>query len=1393
MTAGTLLQQLTGLGITLFLEGDTLRYRAPKGQLTAELKAAIAAHKPALVELLRAAASSGRLEFVRAPSARLEPFPLTDLQQAYLVGERDFYSHSTVANLYQRYLTPRLDLERFRAAVQAVVATHDVLRLILLPDGRQRVAAHTDCHVAFEDLTQHAEAQVRISVHRMADQLSSRLPALDAGPTWNVGVQRTVAGDFVHIAVRLLAFDAVTLHTVYRDLIGFYQNPEHVPQLPGLSYRDYVIGLERFRSSPSYQRSLAFWRDRLPSLQPAPELPRVRVAPKASPAALTRLSGRLSPVAWRKLREQALTFSLPINTVLCAIYADTLARWSRQPSFSLNMLSANRPAVDADTARVVGNCSTTSVVSVTNQGGTFVERAQGLQRELYSVLDHNVVSGVEVTRQWARQRDFREEPPLPVVFSSGIGLVHGATSFELLVPHPDFRLEEARLSTPQVWLDHQVMEENGELVFNWDYSSSRYPAGMVQDMFEHYRAHLLDLAERASAWQERRSPLPARQLAARRRANETQLALPGGTLYSLFEQAAATAPDRLAVASTVVSLSYAETREQASHVRRLLEGSGVRPGDLVGIHLPKGVEQVVATLAILQAGAAYLPLDWKLPPARVRQILEHAQARAVLVFEPSSELREALSVVSVVLMPAATTRPPATPIDDARSSGGVEVPETAVAYVIYTSGSTGQPKGVVIEHRAAVNTIRDVNRRFQVTAGDRLLALSSLGFDLSVFDIFGAFAAGAAVIVPREDETPNPALWLEAITQLGATIWNSVPALLEMALDYLGEAAVALAGLRLLMLSGDWLPLGLVRRIHQLCPQARLVCLGGATEASIWSNYFDVSFVDPSWTSVPYGFPLANQRFTVLDAHGDETPTWVFGDLYIGGAGLAQGYLNDPEKTAASFVRHPATGERLYRTGDRACYMPDGALEFGGREDAQVKLRGFRVELGEIEAVLGENPAIESAVAVVHGRGSREQTLVVFVVSSLDEEALETVRKGLANRLPTYMVPAALVPLAKLPLGANGKVDRAALQRMTGARPAPAVVTRLPSSPAAQQLAELWREIVGVPQLNSDDDFFALGGNSLQAVRLFSAIERTFGLRLPLSSLFQHRTLAAQTALIEQSRVEAKGAERASPLVPLKQGNAGPVLALFHPVGGDVLCYEELARRLPGDVTVLGLRSAGLNDRGACAKDLESMAADYAEVLSRAHPGRRLHLVGWSLGGVLAYECARQLSAANHAPGHVLLIDSWLGRLDVAPRSEAAMRSGFFSDLLGGEGDLELLVRQASDPAPMSALLAKLVAAGKLPPELEVEQASTLFAVYSANMRALERYRPEPYGGDVTLIRATAHADDDFSTLEPFWRRAATLLSRPWRSLELPVNHYQIMRGASLEAIARAVEEACIP
>ncbi|HYH46661.1 MAG TPA: non-ribosomal peptide synthetase, partial [Thermoanaerobaculia bacterium] len=458
---------------------------------------------------------------------------------------------------------------------------------------------------------------------------------------------------------------------------------------------------------------------------------------------------------------------------------------------------------------------------------------------------------------------------------------------------------------------------------------------------------------------------------------------------------------------------------------------------------------------------------------------------------------------------------------------GEEGVPSDLAYVLFTSGSTGLPKGVVIDHRGAANTVADVNRRFRISAADRVLALSSLSFDLSVWDLFGILGAGGRVVMPDPEASRDPAHWHERIEREGVTVWSSVPALMELYAEYLESHGRQMpASLRLVMLSGDWIPVSLPDRLRRLSPEgsrAELISLGGATEASIWSVLFPIGEVDPAWKSIPYGRPMANQTLHVLDARLDPTPDWVAGQLYLGGAGLAVGYWKDEARTRASFVVHPRTGERLYRTGDLGRWLPDGNVELLGREDLQVKIQGYRVEPGEIETALVRHPAVREAVVTAMGEARGHKRLVAYIVLRHTPEAPKAserreLRAWLEARLPDYMVPHLYVPVEALPLTANGKVDRKALpapelaRRPSGAASGAA---RPPRTGTETRMARLWEEVLGVSPVGLDEELFALGGDSLLALRLLDAIEKDLGRRLPLGALFQEATVEKLAVLVD--------------------------------------------------------------------------------------------------------------------------------------------------------------------------------------------------------------------------------------------------------------------------------------
>jgi acyl-coenzyme A synthetase/AMP-(fatty) acid ligase/acyl carrier protein len=435
----------------------------------------------------------------------------------------------------------------------------------------------------------------------------------------------------------------------------------------------------------------------------------------------------------------------------------------------------------------------------------------------------------------------------------------------------------------------------------------------------------------------------------------------------------------------------------------------------------------------------------------------------------------------------------------------------------------------MIDHRGAVNTILDINDRFGVAGGDRVLALSSLTFDLSVWDIFGTLAAGGVIVMPRPETERDPYHWVELLQAHDVTVWNSVPALLQLLAEEVEGRGASLPGrLRLAMMSGDWIPLDLPGRLRRLSPALHIVSLGGATEASIWSIVHPIEAVAPHWTSIPYGRPLRNQTMHVLDERLAPCPDWVAGDLHIGGVGLALGYWRDEERTRASFITRERTGERLYRTGDRGRYWPDGTIEFLGRRDQQVKVQGYRVELGEIEAALARHPRVGQVVVAALGDRFEAKRLVAYIVPAkgaalhdTGEDLGKILPRVLQETLPPYMVPVAYVTLPALPMSANGKVDRKALPAPTEAAESPEYAA--PRSPIERQLADLWSAVLSVDRVGLHDNFFELGGDSLMAIKLISRVRQELSVDLAMRRLFDNPTVAGLAEDIETLRWAARG------------------------------------------------------------------------------------------------------------------------------------------------------------------------------------------------------------------------------------------------------------------------------
>jgi amino acid adenylation domain-containing protein len=940
---------------------------------------------------------------VAAPEQRHLPFPLTDMQQAYWTGRSGAFELGNVStHFYLEIESVDLDIGRLNLAWQKMIERHDMLRAVIRPEGQQQILEQVPPYdIEVLDLRGQAPLEVEVALKTIRQRMSHQVLPSDRWPLFEFRASRLDDRRFrLHLSLDMLILDARSQALLFYEWSKFYQDPEvRLPALE-LSFRDYVMAEIALKKTGHYQRDLEYWRNRLLSLPVGSDLPLAKNPSSVAKAEFTSRVDRLDSRQWDSLKAQASQRGLSPSVLLLAAFSEVLRVWSKNPKFTINVTLFSRTARDPRLKNVMGDFTSTVLLGVGNcDQATFEARALNLQQQLRADLDHSSVSGVQIIRELNKMRHGESGATMPVVFTSLVGTPSPADDS---VPTA-WLGESAWLGeniytisqTPQVWLDYQAREQAGALVFNWDAVEELFPAGLLDDMFDAYGRLLHRLADEEESWQESwyemgRKLVPAAQLEERTAINATESPVSEELLHSFFFDQACRRPEQLAVITPKRTLTYQDLNRSANQVGHWLRQKGTRPNSLVAVVMEKGWEQVVGVLGVLASGAAYLPIDATLPKERLWYLLENGQISLVLTqswYNHKLEWPEGIQRLCV---------------DQADQLGIDESPLEPVqgpedlAYVIYTSGSTGLPKGVVIDHRGAVNTILDINQRFGVKPEDRVLALSALNFDLSVYDVFAILAAGGTIVMPEAFSERNPAHWVDLVTQHRVTIWDTVPALVQMLVEYLaGRPEKLPQSLRLVMMSGDWIPVDLPGRIKAMADGIEIVSLGGATEASIWSILYPIEQVDPAWTSIPYGRPMVNQSFHVLNDALAPCPVWVPGQLYIGGISLAKGYWRDEEKTRASFITHPNTGERLYRTGDLGRYLPDGNIEFLGREDFQVKIRGHRIELGEIEAALLQHPRVHTAVVTAAGELRGNKRLIAYVVPEQELESTTHKEKSL--------------------------------------------------------------------------------------------------------------------------------------------------------------------------------------------------------------------------------------------------------------------------------------------------------------------------------------------------------------------------------------------------------------
>jgi amino acid adenylation domain-containing protein len=871
-----------------------------------------------------------------------------------------------------------------------------------------------------------------------------------------------------------------------------------------------------------------------------------------------------------------------------------------------------------------------------------------------------------------------------------------------------------------------LMERGGELFGGIEYKKELFDAATMERLASHFEQLLECIAANPD---ERIDRYPLLNAAERQQLlvewnDTTKPFADEACLHELFEAQVSRTPNAIALSYDDTSLTYLELNERSNQLAHYLRSLGVGPDIPVALCLQRGIEMIVAILGVLKAGGAYVPLDPNYPQERLAFMLEDSKAPVLLT---QTQLLGQLpkSPARVLCLDEE---------GEAISAGSEANPESHVAsrnlaYIIYTSGSTGRPKGVALEHRSAAAFLHWVHETFTPAELAAVLGSTSICFDLSVFEIFAPLTCGGKVVI-AENALQLPSL--KAAHEV--TLLNTVPSAMTELLRIDGVPD----SVRTINLAGEPLKLSLAQQVYQRPSVERLFNLYGPSEDTTYSTW---SLLEPGISTPPsIGRPIANTQAYILDGAGEPVPVGVSGELYLGGDGLARGYFNRSELTAERFVPNKFSAEpgaRLYRTGDLARYLPDGRIDFLGRIDHQVKVRGFRIEVGEIESVLSSHPDVRDCI--VTARTNEDGVRLVAYVVTDEQQVNGQLRQHLLQQLPDYMVPSDFVFLEALPLTPNGKVNRQAL-------PAPGQSARrrdafvAPRDTLELKLANIWEEVLKTQPIGVTDDFFALGGHSLMAVQVFALIDARLRKKIPLTTLFKGATVEQLATLIRLNDSAAW-----SPLVEIKKGGSRRPLFLIHPGGGGVLSYMELAQHLGTEQPVYGLNARGLDEGQQPHTRVEDMAAEYLEAIRKVQPHGPYLLGGWSVGGIIAFEIAHQLEAQNEQVSLLGIIDStapsiWASN---AKADELSVLFAFAQDL-GLTANLLTVTRkellQMSSEERLLYLEERAKSAKIIPQYIDHDQIVRLYQVFKTNTTALQQYKPAARVRRITLISSEKSA-----------------------------------------------------
>lgn len=1139
MSVTDLIADLSQRNVRLWLDGEQLRFRAPQGALTPELKAQLAECKPELVEFLRVVQSSRESSSLPAisPAPRNRDLPLS-FSQERLWFTAQWEPESAAYNISDAVaIEGPIELSALEDGLNEIIRRHEILRTsFVAKDGEpvQRIAPEAQLAIKLIDLKhltaadREAETGRLISVETATPFDLSQCPLLRV-----VLIELEPERHILFISSHHIISDGWSTGVLIHELVSLYsaflkRQPSTLPPLP-IQYADFAVWQRQWLAGERLESEAAFWREQLEGAPTSLDLPtdKPRPAMRSSLGATHRFS--LSTSVSRAVRELAQRERVTPFMVLLAAWSVLLSKHSGQEDVLVGSAHAQRSRTELES--LIGFFVNTVVLRTDLSGNpSFRELLARVRDVTIPAQAHQDLPFERLVDELQPQRDLSRTPIYQVAFTFQNAPETKLTAPGLVLTRLQLPSETAKFDLTLIVTDSEPAM-TGEL----EYSTDLFESDTIVRLAGHLQTLLAQavnrpqqrLSEQSLLTEDERHQLLTEW-------NNTATAYPrGASIAALFEQQVAERAEAVALINGAQQVSYRELNERANRLAHYLLELGVGPEVRVGICLDRSVDMIVGLLGILKAGGTYVPLDPEYPIERLVFMLEESNVVMLLTNEDLEQALPASGAHIICLDVDGDEISRRSAANPANLSG----PDN-LAYVMFTSGSTGKPKGIAVTQRNVVRLVKE-NPYARFDTEERFLQFAPISFDASTFEIWGSLLNGARLVLFPQKQASLEELG-QVIREQGVTVlWLTAGLFHQMIESRLDD----LKQLRQLLAGGDVLSAQHVRKAARELPGCRLTNGYGPTEGTTFTCCYDVlpQQSDLTLDNVPIGRPIANTQVYVLDAYLELAPIGVPGELYISGDGLARGYLNQPGPTAEKFIPNPfgsEPGGRMYRTGDLARYLPGGEIEFLGRRDFQLKIRGFRIELGEIESVLSRFRAIAQTVVVARENGLGDKQLVAYFVPKDDEVSTADLKSYLRQHLPEYMTPTAFVKLDQLPLTPNGKVDRKAL-------PAPDRVTATdghsaPRTLGEELMAEIWRDTLALDRVDINDNFFDLGGHSLLATQMVSRISDSFHVNLPLRAVFESPTIAGLAERIQTALISGRDLE-VPPILPVSREQTLPL------------------------------------------------------------------------------------------------------------------------------------------------------------------------------------------------------------------------------------------------------------